>query len=188
MNEDTTVWYNDKKYVPYYFIGALFFFLLGAYFFWGGSAQEKEVLHLQMEQDMLRAYEAQPIRREKKDFLVQAFPSKKQNEYVSLLESVGLSVKDVTEETGKKNEWGDFHKIFISGTGSFSQILSGFDIIKSEERWNAVNLKEMKRSEEGLAFEMEIVTFQYRGMYEKEKYRPDRSDGDREEPRRENSR
>lgn len=183
MDIDTSV-YNDKKYLPVYAIGAVVFFLLGAYFFWGGSAKEREIAERQMEQDMLQAYESQPPARQRKDFLIGAFPSKRNHAYTSLLESVGLSAFDVTEEAGKKNEWGDFHKIFISGTGSFSQILAGFDIIKSEERWNAVNLKEMKRSEEGLAFEMEIVTFQYRGMYEKEKYRPDWSDGDREEPGR----
>ena len=184
MDRENVVWYNDKKYFPVYAIGAVVFCLLGAYFYWGGSAKERDVAALRMEQDMLRAYDAQPPAGQRKDFLVQAFPKEGRTEYVSLLESVGLSVKDVTEEAGKRNEWGDFHKIFISGTGSFSQILAGFDIIKSEERWNAVNLKEMKRSEEGLAFEMEIETFQDRGMYEKEKYRPDRSDGDREKSRR----
>lgn len=178
---------NDKKYMPIYAIGAIFLILLGVYFFWGGSAKRAEGERLWAEKELLLAYEAQPQPKGKRDFLEQAFSHGHQTEYVSLLESVGLSVKDVTEEAGKKQEFGDFHKIFISGTGSFSQILAGFDIIKSEERWNAVNLKEMKRSEEGLAFEMEIATFQYRGMYEKEKYRPDRSDGDRKEPRRQDS-
>ena len=81
-------------------------------------------------------------------------------------------------------ELGQFYKIFISGTGSFAQILSGFDIIKSKESWNAVYLKEIKRNGEGLAFEIEIQTFQYRGTYEKEKYRPDRSDGNGQEQSR----
>ena len=74
---------------------------------------------------------------------------------------------------------GNFNKIHVVGTGSFSQIVRGFDIIKSKEVWNAVKLVRLKREGTVLSFALEITAFQSRGTYEEEKYRTDRSDGDR---------
>ena len=74
---------------------------------------------------------------------------------------------------------GNFHKIHVVGTGSFHKLSSGFDIIKSKEVWNAVKLVRLKREGTVLSFAIEITAFQSRGTYEEEKYRTDRSDGDR---------
>ena len=74
---------------------------------------------------------------------------------------------------------GNFNKIHVVGTASFSQIVRGFDIIKSKEVWNAVKLVRLKREGTVLSFAIEITAFQSRGTYEEEKYRTDRSDGDR---------
>lgn len=94
--------------------------------------------------------------------------------YGKLLEEAGVSVEEISED---KN--GNFHKIHVVGTGSFSQIVRGFDIIKSKEVWNAVKLVRLKREGTVLSFAIEITAFQSRGTYEEEKYRTDRSDGDR---------
>ena len=58
-------------------------------------------------------------------------------------------------------------------------IVRGFDIIKSKEVWNVVKLVRLKREGTVLSFALEITAFQSRGTYEEEKYRTDRSDGDR---------
>ncbi len=175
-----SAWWNDKQHIPAYVLGAGLLFLIGIYMYWGGSGEKAEVFRLQAEKEMVQSYESAAPVKGKKEFLQQAFSAGEQTDYVSLLETAGLHVQDVTEEAGEGNEFGRFHKIFISGTGSFAQILSGFDIIKSEERWNAIGVKEIKRSDAGLAFTIEVRTFQYRGTYEEEKYRPDRSYGNRE--------
>ena len=83
-------------------------------------------------------------------------------------------MKEISEE---KN--GNFNKIHVVGTGSFSQIVRGFDIIKSKEVWNVVKLVRLKREGTTLSCAFEITAFQSRGTYEEEKYRTDRSDGDR---------
>ena len=94
--------------------------------------------------------------------------------YGNLLEEAGVSVEEISEEKD-----GNFNKIHVVGTGSFSQIVRGFDIIKSKEVWNAVKLVRLKREGTVLSFAIEITAFQSRGTYEEEKYRTDRSDGDR---------
>lgn len=91
-----------------------------------------------------------------------------------LFREAGVSVEEISEEKD-----GNFHKIHVVGTGSFSQIVRGFDIIKSKEVWNAVKLVRLKREGTVLSFAIEITAFQSRGTYEEEKYRTDRSDGDR---------
>ena len=78
---------------------------------------------------------------------------------------------NISESEGTIDENGKFQKIRVQGTGSFAQIVRGFDIIKGKERWNAMDLKSLKREGGQLSFDAEIRTFQSRGTYEKEKYR-----------------
>ncbi|WP_419486386.1 hypothetical protein [Dialister succinatiphilus] len=94
---------------------------------------------------------------------------------------------DAVSEKVEEGENGIFHIFHISGTGTYAQIVQTFDIIKGKERWSAVNLKELKRSQKGLAYKMEVQTFQIRGTYEKEKYSPHRSHGHWQEPGGENT-
>lgn len=180
-------WWNRRAYIPGYVVFALIALLLGWYLSWGNGMRSDALQQAMADNERIRTYENQPISISQRAFLKDAFPADKITDYTALLETTGLVVEDVSEEEGERTSLGQFHKIFISGTGSFAQILRGFDIIQSEERWNAVYLKEMKRKEKGLAFSIEIQTFQYRGTYEEEKYRPDRSYGNREKQSRQNS-
>ena len=184
---ESSKWWNRRDFLPGYGIFALLAFLLGMYLSWGNQSREAGIESMRAANEGIRAFAAQPVTPTEPDFLRRAFPAERTADYSALLESVGLSVTDVSEAEGERSSLGRFQKIFISGTGSFAQILRGFDIIQSEERWNAVYLKDIKRGEKGLAFEIEIRTFQYRGTYEEEKYRPDRSHGNREEPRRQDT-
>lgn len=183
---ESSKWWNRRDFMPAYGIFILVALLIGGYLYVGNQSRQAGIASMEAANEGIRAYAAHPVARKEPDFLVRAFPSEATADYGALLESTGLSVLDVSEEV-EARPMGNFHKIFISGTGSFAQILRGFDIIQSEERWNAVYLKEIKRSDEGLSFEIEIRQFQYRGTYEEEKYRPDRSHGDREEPRRQDT-
>lgn len=180
-------WWNRTEYVPGYVVFAVLSLLVGWYLSWGNGIRTDSLQQAMADNERIRTYEKQSFSIPKRDFLIHAFPASGALDYGSLLEEVGLSVEDVSEEEGNRTSLGQFHKIFISGTGSFAQILRGFDIIQSEERWNAVYLKEMKRTEKGLTFSIEIQTFQCRGTYEEEKYRPDRSHGNREEQSRQDS-
>lgn len=180
---DRSFW-QEKKYLPYYVSLALLTLLSGCYLSWHNQNLISSLENQGREKELLLAYKENPLQRKERKFLPSLFSKGKGMDYGALLEEAGLYIKDIQEEEGKPTELGQFYKIFISGTGSFAQILSGFDIIKSKESWNAVYLKEIKRNGEGLAFEIEIQTFQYRGTYEKEKYRPDRSDGNGQEQSR----
>lgn len=184
---ESVKWWNRRDFLPAYGIGILTAVLLGLYLYWGNQGRLAGIESLRAANEGIRAYAAHPTVPKEPDFLRQAFLSDGTADYGALLEEAGLSVTDVSEEYGEGVPLGRFHKIFISGTGSFAQILRGFDIIQSEERWNAVYLKEIKRGETGLVLEMEVRTFQYRGTYEEEKHRPDRSHGNREKPRRQDT-
>ena len=121
-------------------------------------------------------------------FLTELFGKASAPELAEALEESGATVTNISESEGTIDENGKFQKIRVQGTGSFAQIVRGFDIIKGKERWNAMDLKSLKREGGQLSFDAEIRTFQSRGTYEKEKYSSDRSHGDRKEPRGEDSR
>lgn len=123
---------------------------------------------------LLLSYQHAERNAARQDFLSSLFQKAPASAYEELLEEAGVSVKEISEE---KN--GNFNKIHVVGTGSFSQIVRGFDIIKSKEVWNVVKLVRLKREGTTLSFALEITAFQSRGTYEEEKYRTDRSDGDR---------
>ena len=120
--------------------------------------------------------------------LTELFGKASAPELAEALEESGATVTNISESEGTIDENGKFQKIRVQGTGSFAQIVRGFDIIKGKERWNAMDLKSLKREGGQLSFDAEIRTFQSRGTYEKEKYSSDRSHGDRKEPRGEDSR
>ena len=75
-------------------------------------------------------------------------------------------------------------RIQISGESSFYRILDFFDIIQDETMWTSLEFHRLERKNNKLFFEGEIQTFYHRGANEKEKYRPDRAYGHREEPGR----
>lgn len=88
----------------------------------------------------------------------------------------------------KEEENEKFHVFHVKGKGSFSQITAAFGIIKSKERWSAAELCALKREGNLLAYEVEVRAVRNRGMYEKEKYSPDRAYGDGKEPGGQNTR
>ena len=149
---------HDPKYALMYGLLALLLLLSGALLFREAGQLRERAEGMAAENQLLSS-------------LFQKAPA---SAYGKLLEEAGVSVEEISEEKD-----GNFNKIHVVGTGSFSQIVRGFDIIKSKEVWNAVKLVRLKREGTVLSFVIEITAFQSRGTYEEEKYRTDRSDGDR---------
>ena len=177
---------NDRKYTRTFALLALLLFA-GAFFLHHMASQkEEEARALSAEADRIRQFAAGPRRPSSLPFLENLFRSTDADSLAAAMEEGGLKVDGVWEEQ-KEGDRGDFHIFHISGTGTYAQIVQTFDIIKGKERWNAVNLRELKRSPKGLAYEMEVQTFQIRGTYEKEKYSPHRSHGHWQEPGGENT-
>lgn len=177
---------NDRKYGRTFLLLALFFLLSGGYL--KLMALEKEDLSRSLEEEnrQVEIFSKAPSRPSCLPFLESLFSAASPASLVNAAEEGGLKVDTVSEEE-KEGENGIFHIFHISGTGTYAQIVQTFDIIKGKERWSAVNLRELKRSPKGLAYKMEVQTFQIRGTYEKEKYSPHRSHGHRQEPGGENT-
>ena len=171
---------NDRKYGRTFLLLALFFLLSGGYL--KLMALEKENLSRSLEEEnrQVEIFSKAPARPSSLPFLESLFSAASPASLVNAAEEGGLKVDAVSEKV-EEGENG------ISGTGTYAQIVQTFDIIKGKERWSAVNLKELKRSPKGLAYEMEVQTFQIRGTYEKEKYSPHRSHGHWQEPGGENT-
>ena len=172
---------DDRKYTRPFALLALFLFLTGGWIGTMAVEKEEQAALLAEENRSVRTFELLPERESALPFLTGLFQKENGESMVSLLEEAGLQVERIEEEE-IPGEKGDFHKFRVFGSGSFRQILQTFDIIKGKENWNAVELKDLKRSPQGLAFEIEVRTFQIRGTYEKEKYSSHRSYGHREEP------
>lgn len=172
---------NDRAYTVTFLLLSLFFLLGGSYLKLMTAEKENLSSALERENRMVEAFSTRPAAPSSRPFLESLFPAVSSPSLLASLEAAGLSVDSITEEQ-KEEEMGIFHIFHVSGTGSYAQIVQTFDIIKGKERWSAVNLKELKRSPKGLAYEMEIRTFQIRGTYEEEKYSPHRPYGHREEP------
>ena len=178
---------HDRRYLWGYAALAVLFFLVGAYMEAGAGMKRDRWQALEKENQMLAACKDLPPRKSRRDFFAELFQKDDAESYAALLEETGLTVREMGEEEGSEDSLGKFNKIQLQGTGTFSQIIRGFDIIKSKERWNATELIDLSRRGEELSFTIEITTFQSRGTYEEKKYRTHRSHGDREEPRREDS-
>lgn len=172
---------NDGKYGRTFLLLSLFFLLSGGYLKLMALEKESIAQSLEQENRQVEIFAKAPARRSCLPFLESLFPAASPASVLAAVEEGGLQVDTVSEEE-KEGDKGIFHIFYISGTGTYAQIVQTFDIIKGKERWSAVNLKELKRSPKGLAYEMEVQTFQIRGTYEKEKYSPHRSHGHRQEP------
>lgn len=174
---------NDRKYTRTFALLSLLFFAGSFFLYHMASRKEEEARILSAEADRIRQFAVSPRRPSSLPFLESLFQGTDSDSLAAAMEEGGLKVDGVWEEQ-KEGDRGDFHIFHISGTGTYAQIVQTFDIIKGKERWNAVNLKKLKRSPEGLAYEVEIRTFQIRGTYEKEKYSPHRSHGNGQKPSR----
>lgn len=175
---------HHRRYLPYYGVLAAFFFLVGAYMEYGAGIREAQRISLEKENQILTAYKTAPAPESHRDFLETLFQGDSPESYAALLEDVGLTVTEIREKEMDEDSLGKFNKIQLQGSGTFSQIIRGFDIIQGKERWNRGDLIQLSRRGEDLLFTMEITTFQSRGTYEEEKYRAHRPHGDRKEQSR----
>lgn len=175
---------HDRRCLPYYGVLAVFLFAVGAYMETGAGMRREHRISLEKENQLLTAYKQAPERKSHRDFLEQLFQKGDAESYAALLEEAGLAVTDISEKETDEDSLGNFNKIRLQGKGTFSQIIRGFDIIQSKERWSRADLLQLSRRGEDLLFTMEITTFQSRGTYEEKKYRTHRSHGDRKEQSR----
>lgn len=178
---------HDTKYKREYLSLAFLLALTGC-FFVERSWDKEESAGLMAAENQKALHFRAPEEGTYLPFLTKLFGKASAPELAEALEESGATVTNISESEGTIDENGKFQKIRVQGTGSFAQIVRGFDIIKGKERWNAMDLKSLKREGGQLSFDAEIRTFQSRGTYEKEKYSSDRSHGDRKEPRGEDSR
>lgn len=165
---------HDPKYALTYGLFALLLLLTAGFLFRETGHLRERAEGMAAENQLLLTYQHAERNAARQDFLSSLFRKVPASAYGELLEESGASVKEISEE-----KEGKFNKIHIVGRGSFSQIVRGFDIIKSKEVWNVVKLMRLKREGTALSFALEITALQSRGTYEEEKYRTDRSDGDR---------
>lgn len=165
---------HDPKYALMYGLLALLLLLSGGLLSREAGQLRERAEGMAVENQLLLSYRHAERDAAHQDLLSSLFQKAPASAYGKLLEEAGVSVEEISEEKD-----GNFNKIHVVGTGSFSQIVRGFDIIKSKEVWNAVKLVRLKREGAVLSFAIEITAFQSRGTYEEEKYRTDRSDGDR---------
>ncbi len=175
---------HHRRYLPLYGVMAAIFVFVGGYMEIGAGMEKDRRLSLERENQMLRACQNLPPKKGRGDFYSEIFQADDGASYAALLEEAGLTVKEISEEESRNDSLGKFNKITLEGTGTFPQIIRGFDIIQSKERWTAADLLTLSRRGEALDFTMEITAFQSRGTYEEEKYRTHRSHGDRKEPGR----
>lgn len=96
----------------------------------------------------------------------------------------GIYIEKIEEKEPLMQGIWTIRRIQISGESSFYRILDFFDIIQDETMWKSLEFHRLERKNNKLFFEGEIQTFYHRGANEKEKYRPDRAYGHREEPGR----
>lgn len=113
------------------------------------------------------------------------------SDFYSLQEEIpasGAVLLSLSEEAPEPLEGGRILKMKINGKGSFTQLLSLFDIIQMKTYWVTAKLIRAERKEGALLFEIGLSAYQGRGSYEEEKYRIDRSHGNGQEPGRADSR
>lgn len=174
---------NDKKYTVAFFLLALCFFLLDWYLFAAVGEKEEHICRLETETALLENRAKLPKRSSRMPFLETLLEDTTADTVLSAFVESGCAVEEIREEENEK-----FHIFHVKGKGSFSQITAAFGIIKSKERWSAAELCTLKREGNLLAYEVEVRAVRNRGMYEKEKYSPDRAYGDGKEPGSQNTR
>lgn len=99
-------------------------------------------------------------------------------------EAEGIHIEKIEEKEPLQQGIWTVRRMQISGKSSFYRIFLFFDIIQDEMMWTSLEFHRLERKDGNLFFEGEIRTFYHRGVNEKEKYRPDRAYGHREEPGR----
>lgn len=174
---------NDKKYTAAFFLLALCFFLLDWYLFAAVGEKEEHIRRLETETALLENRAKLPKRSSRMPFLETLLEDTAADTVFSAFMESGCAVEEIKEEENER-----FHVFHVKGKGSFSQITAAFGIIKSKERWSAAELCALKREGNLLAYEVEVRAVRNRGMYEKEKYSPDRAYGDGKEPGGQNTR
>lgn len=140
---------------------------------------EAETLRLTQEAENLRQWKA-----ERSGISMEEPPQwakSGEEDAVHGFEKAGLHILSREEQEDEEKNTGKIRKEHILLHGTYIQLLQSFDIIKSEYRGASFTVFSITRDDTGLSIKGELRTFRSRGTYEEEKYRPHRSDGDREE-------
>lgn len=179
--------FNRDTYKTSFFLLACLFFL-GDIWLWGEISNVKDDL----EQDEMRIEKIEAWKRTGKEknhsaFLKSLADGREKPDVESVFKGAGCTVTESREESREKA--GEAGTLFhIKGTGTFSQILTAFDIIENKEKGMVTERCHIKKEQGGLIFEAAVRHRTSRGAYEKKKYRSHRADGNGEEQSRENSR
>lgn len=178
---------HDTKYKREYLALAFLLALTGC-FFVERSWDKEELAGLMAAENQKALHFRAPEEGTYLPFLTELFGKASAPELAEVLEESGATVTNISESEGTIDENGKFQKIRVQGTGSFAQIVRGFDIIKGKERWNAMDLKSLKREGGQLSLTRRSVPSKAEVPMKKRNNSSDRSHGDRKEPRGEDSR
>lgn len=173
---------NDTKYTRLFTLSSLLFLALGGWFALAGRTEKDRASALTLENEEIRTFSSLPERPSALPFLTGLLQPVSGESLAAALEETGARVNSISEEEGEEGPEGQIKKFHIIGTANFSQMVQSFGIINGKNRWCAMDLRSLKRAGDVLAYEVEIRTFQNRGTYDQEKYRPHRSYGNREKP------
>ncbi len=172
---------NNQKYKTCFLLAAVLFFAADMYI-WGEIARtEEEAKQMETEIREIENFRDREKRKSRLPFFTSLLEGTTAENMIRLFEENGCIVEESAE--GREDRGVIAHNIFnIKGKGTFSQILSAFDIIESKEQWTAAELCLMKKEKGKLVFEVNIRSPLYRGTYGKEKYSSHRSYGNGEKP------
>lgn len=173
---------NDQKYTRLFALSSCLFLALGGWFLLAQQTEKSLAASIRTENEEIRTFGALPESPPAGPFLASFLRPLSGENLAASLEGTGARVNSISEEEGEDEPEGKIKKFHIKGTADFSQMVQSFGIIESKNRWCAMDLKSLKRAGDVLAYEVEIRTFQSRGTYDQEKYRPHRSYGNREKP------
>lgn len=142
---------RDKKYTVSFFLLAACFLFMDIYLFGAVEEKRQHIRQLETETAFLENWSKLPKEKNNISLLENLLSDITAEPVLSSFSESGCVVDEIEE-----GENGEFHVFHIRGKGSFSQITTVFDIIKSKESWTAAELRSLKREGNVLAYEVEI--------------------------------
>lgn len=172
---------NDRKYTRLFVLLSCLFLALGGWFLLARATEKGRAAAIRLENQEIIHFAGLPQRPSSLPFLTKFLRPVSGETMAAAIEGTGAKVYSISEEE-EEGPKGKIKKFNIKGTAAYTQMVQSFGIIKETDRWCAMNLKSLKRAGDVLSYEVEIRTFQSRGTYDQEKYRPHRSHGNGKKP------
>lgn len=149
----------EIKKKEFLWLGILTALLLSAFFLYAGiQEKEEKISALRTENETAESYAAHAG--EKKAAKLFTRGEDALRDALGDAEQSGITITGVSEELPEETEHGRILKMKIKGSGSFSQVLSLFDIIHMKKHWMTAELLRAEKHGGSLRFEMELAVYQ----------------------------